>query len=226
MRRGILVAWQVATLVVAACLYFFFVLPRWPEFAGQTSHTLGTAMRIVTGVLVVLAAAPVAYDLVKKRPPEFGTPQLALALRAAAIIGHALAGLMIIGAAVTEIWVGLENAGQILFGVYGAAAALAVLSAGAFYLAFAAETTPAPPKPLQPPKPLKPLAPETVSRDGNDDPVDAGEGGPPVFLISESDSADIAEPALDDAATNRPVSRRLRNRREAKSSPAALSKDD
>jgi hypothetical protein len=150
MRRGILVAWQVATLLVAACLYFFFVLPRWPEFAGQTAPTLGTVLRVATGTLVALAAVPVARDLANRRPPEFGTPQLALSLRRWSVVGQVVAGVLIIGAAVAEIWISLEDAGQILFGVYGAAAALAVLAAAAFYLAFAAETTPAPPKPIKP----------------------------------------------------------------------------
>jgi hypothetical protein len=226
MRRGILVAWQLTTLVVAACLYFFFVLPRWPEFAGQTSQTLGTVLRIVTGLLVALAAAPVAVDLVKRRPPEFGTPRLALALRVAAIIGQVLAGLMIVGAAVAEIWLDLENVGLILFGVYGAAAALAVLAAGAFYLAFAAESAPAPPKPLKPRKAREsgdddrdePAATASAAEDAEDAdaPVDNG----------DTELAEIVEGTAEDTATNDPTPRgRLRNQRRAAPSTTAATKD-
>ena len=59
---------------------------------------------------------------------------------------------MIIVTAVGEIWVSLDRAGPWLFAVYGAAAAIAVLSALAFYLAFAAELPPPPPKALKPKK--------------------------------------------------------------------------
>jgi MFS family permease len=222
MRRGILVAWHLATLVVAACLYFFFVVPRWPEFAGQTSHTLGTVLRIVTGVLVAQAAAPVVIDLVKRRRPEFGTPRLALALRAAAIIGLALAGLMIIGAAVAEMWLDIDNAGLILFGVYGAAAALTVLAAGAFYLAFAAESTPAPPKPL---KPRKAAEPESDDRDAPGVTADAVEADQPVNN-SVTETTVIADGTSEGTAMDRPTPRgRLRNRREPETSTAVVSKD-
>ena len=138
--------------MLAACLYFFFVLPRWPELTGDVSHTSGTVLRIVTGAVLGLTALPVVFTLLKTRPPEFGTPRLALSLRMWSIVGHVLAGAMIIATAIVEIWVSLDRAGQWLFGVYGAAAAIAVLSALAFYLAFAAELPPPPPKALKPKK--------------------------------------------------------------------------
>ena len=150
MRRWIAVLWHTSFLILAAVLYFFFVLPRWPELLGDTSHTLGTALRIVTGALVGLAALPVVFTLLRTRKPELGTPQLALTLRIVSIALHVLAGVLIIGAAISEIWLSLDSAGQWLFGIYGAAAAIALLGALGFHLAFTAELPPPPPKPLKP----------------------------------------------------------------------------
>ena len=42
---------------------------------------------------------------------------------------------LFVGAAVSEIWLSLDSAGQWLFGIYGAAAAVALLGVLAFYLA-------------------------------------------------------------------------------------------
>jgi hypothetical protein len=137
-------------LVLAGVLYFFFVLPRWPELLGDTSHTLGTALRIVTGALIGLAALPVVFTLLRTRKPEFGTPRLALTLRVVSIALHVLAGVLIIGTAISELWLSLDSAGQWLFGIYGAAAAIALLGVLGFHLAFAAELPPPPPKPLKP----------------------------------------------------------------------------
>ncbi|WP_099022610.1 ICP22 family protein [Mycolicibacterium palauense] len=150
MRRWIAVLWHLSSLLLAAALYFLFVLPRWWELTGDISHTLGTAMRIACGVLVGLTALPVVFTLLKSRRPEFGTPRLALSLRVWSIVAHVLAGLLILGTAIAEIWVSLDDAGQILFACYGAAAAIAVLGALAFYLAYVAEMPPPPPKPLKP----------------------------------------------------------------------------
>jgi MFS family permease len=150
MRRSVAVTWHAAFAVAAGVLYFFFVLPRWWELMGETSHTLGTVLRIVGGALIGLAALPVVFTLLRTRRPEFRTPQLALSLRFWSIVLHVLAGLLIIGAAVSEIWLNLDSAGRWLFGVYGAAAAIALLGVLAFYLAFVAELPPPPPKPLKP----------------------------------------------------------------------------
>jgi hypothetical protein len=152
MRRGIAVIWQVVSFLIAAVLYFFFVLPRWPELMGDTPHALGTVVRIVTGVLIGLTALPVVLTLRKTRRPEFGTPQLALSLRVWSIVGHIAAGVLIVVTAIAEIWLDLDTYGRWLFAVYGAAAAVALLGAAAFYLAFAAELPPPPPKPLKPKK--------------------------------------------------------------------------
>ena len=149
MGRTAAVIWHASFSVAAGVLYFFFVLPRTSELLGETSPTLGTALRIVTGALIGLAALPVVFTLLRTRRPEFGTPQMALTLRTSSIGLHVLAGVLIIGAAISEIWLSLDSAGQWLFGIYGAAAALALLGVFAFYLAFVAEMPPPPPKPLK-----------------------------------------------------------------------------
>ncbi len=152
MSRTVAVVWHASFCIVAGVLYFFFVLPRWPELLGDTSHTLGTVLRIVAGALIGLAALPVVFTLLRTRRPEFGTPQLALTLRTSSIGLHVIAGVLIIGTAISEIWLTLDDAGQWLFGIYGAAAAIALLGMFAFYLAYVAELPPPPPKPLKPKK--------------------------------------------------------------------------
>ncbi|WP_102145794.1 hypothetical protein [Mycobacterium hubeiense] len=152
MSRTVAVIWHASFSLAAGVLYFFFVLPRWPELLGDTPHTLGTVLRIVTGALIGLAALPVVFTLLRTRRPEFGTPTLALNLRTASIGLHVLAGVLIIGTAISEIWLSLDSAGQWLFGIYGAAAAIALLGIFAFYLAYVAEMPPPPPKPLKPKK--------------------------------------------------------------------------
>ncbi|CAJ1578846.1 hypothetical protein [[Mycobacterium] wendilense] len=150
MRRGIAVTWHALSFLVVAALYFFFVLPRWWELLGSWPHGVGTAARIITGLLLGLTALPVALTLAKTRKPEFGTPQLALTLRGWSIVGHVAAGALIVAAAIAEIWLDLDVYGRGLFAAYGAAAAIALLGAAAFYLAYAAELPPPPPKPLKP----------------------------------------------------------------------------
>jgi MFS family permease len=149
MGRNVAVVWHASFCIAAGVLYFFFVLPRWPELLGDWPFGLGMAMRIVTGALIGLAALPVVFTLLRTRPPEFGTPQLALTLRTSSIALHVFAGALIIGTAISEIWLSLDSAGQWLFGIYGAAAAIALLGMFAFYLAFVAELPPPPPKPLK-----------------------------------------------------------------------------
>ena len=150
MSRKVAVAWHASFSIVVGVLYFFFVVPRFPELMGDTSHTLGTVLRIVTGALIGLAALPVVFTLLRTRRPELGTPKLALTLRTSSIALHVLAGVLIIGTAISEIWLSLDSAGRWLFGVYGAAAAIALLGIFAFYLAFVAELPPPPPKLLKP----------------------------------------------------------------------------
>ncbi|WP_406813723.1 hypothetical protein [Mycobacterium sp. M23085] len=155
MGRKVAIPWHASFSIAAGVLYFLFVLPRWPELMGDTAHTLGTALRIVTGALVALAALPVVFTLLRTRKPELGTPQLALSLRVWSIVAHVLAGVLIIGTAISEIWLSLDAAGRWLFGIYGAAAAIALLGIFAFYLAFVAELPPPPPKPIKAKKPKK-----------------------------------------------------------------------
>ena len=126
MGRTAAVIWHASFSIVAAGLYFFFVLPRWPELMGQTSPTLGLVLRIVTGALIGLAALPVVFTLQRTKRPELSTPELALRLRTASIALHVLAGVLIIGTAVSEIWLSLDSFGPWLFGIYGAAAAIAL----------------------------------------------------------------------------------------------------
>jgi hypothetical protein len=149
MGRTVAVVWHASFSIAGGVLYFFLVFPRWPELLGDTSHTHGTVLRIVTGALIGLAALPVVFTLLRTRRPEFGTPQLALTLRTSSIALHVLAGALIIGTAISEIWFSVDSAGQWLFGIYGAAAAIALLGIFAFYLAFVAELPPPPPKPLK-----------------------------------------------------------------------------
>ncbi len=150
MSRKVAVAWHASFSIAAGVLYFFFILPRWPELRGTTSHTLGTVLRIVAGALIGLAGLPVVFTLLRTRKPELGTPQLALSLRTSSIALHVLAGVLIVGTAISEIWLSLDSAGRWLFGSYGAAAAIALLGIAAFYLAYVAELPPPPPKPLKP----------------------------------------------------------------------------
>ena len=149
MSRIVAVIWHASFSILAGVAYFFFVLPRWWELSGDWSHTLGTAMRIVAGALIGLAALPVVFTWLRTRRPEYGTPQLGLRLRVCSIVLHALAGVLIIGTAISEIWFSLDDAGTWLFGIYGAAAAIGLLGIFSFYLAFLAELPPPPPKPLK-----------------------------------------------------------------------------
>jgi hypothetical protein len=152
MGRKVAIPWHASFSIAAGVLYFYFVLPRWPELMGDTTHSLGTTLRIVTGVLLALAALPVVFTLLRTRKPELGTPQLALSMRVCSIVAHVLAGVLIIGTAISEIWLSLDAAGQWLFGIYGAAAAIGLLGIFAFYLSFVAELPPPPPKPIKPKK--------------------------------------------------------------------------
>jgi hypothetical protein len=149
MGRKVAIPWHASFSVAAGVLYFYFVLPRWPELMGDTTHSVGTTLRIVTGALVALAALPVVFTLLRTRKPELGTPQLALSIRVWSIVAHVLSGVLIIGAAISEIWLSLDNAGRWLFAIYGAAAAIGVVGFFAFYLSFIAELPPPPPKPIK-----------------------------------------------------------------------------
>lgn len=189
MGRKVAIPWHASFSIAAGFLYFFFVLPRWPELMGDTAHTLGTALRIVTGALVALAALPVVFTLLRTRKPELGTPQLALSIRIWSIVAHVLAGVLIIGTAISEIWLSLDTAGRWLFGIYGAAAAIALLGIFAFYLSFVAELPPPPPKPI---KAKKPKERRVRRKKGGEAEADETE---------EAEEAEAAEADEDEAET-------------------------
>lgn len=203
MGRKVAIPWHATFSIAAGFLYFFFVLPRWPELMGDTAHTLGTALRIVTGALVALAALPVVFTLLRTRKPELGTPQLALSIRIWSIVAHVLAGVLIIGTAISEIWLSLDAAGRWLFGIYGAAAAIALLGIFAFYLSFVAELPPPPPKPIKAKKPkerrvrrkrgAEAEADETEEADAAE--ADEDEAQTAEAPAEETEEAEPAEPA-------------------------------
>ncbi|HTY31810.1 hypothetical protein [Mycobacterium sp.] len=193
MGRKVAIPWHAAFTIAAGVLYFFFVLPRWPELMGETTHSLGTTLRIVTGALVALAALPVVFTQLRTRKPELGTPQLALTIRVWSIVAHVLAGGLIIGAAISEIWLSLDAAGRWLFGVYGAAAAIALLGVFAFYLSFIAELPPPPPKPL---KPKKEKQRKKRGRGEKGDETEEAKGAEPeAEEAAETDEAEAPEQA-------------------------------
>jgi hypothetical protein len=218
--------WHATSSVAAGVLYFFFVLPRWPELMGDTSHALGTAARIIAGVLIALAALPVVFTLLESRKPEFGTPALALTLRTWSVVAHVVAGVLIVGTAISEIWLNLDSVGQWLFGIYGAAAAIAVLGIFTFYLSYVAELPPPPPKPLKPKKEKKQRRgrktddeaddsadadeadsdeaagadDEAETAEGGDDPKDDADESPEVESAAvEAESTAEEAPAVEDA---------------------------
>ncbi|MCX2715931.1 hypothetical protein [Mycolicibacterium sp. J2] len=233
MRRGIAVLWHAASLVLAVALYFFFVLPRWFELTGQLPHTLGTALRIVCGVVVALTALPVFFTWSRTRKPELGTPTLALSLRVSSMAAHVLAGLLIAGAGISEIWLSLDTAGQWLFGIYGAAAAIALLGAFSFYLAFVAELPPPLPKPLKPKSEKKSRrgrgqsagdegddeisdTSEPVETAADEEPaVPGGDSGTGEATATDTDSVGGNEDADDTDTQTEVGGSKLRNRRPA-----------
>ncbi|OBI85552.1 hypothetical protein [Mycobacterium sp. 1245805.9] len=213
MGRKVAIPWHASFSIAAGVLYFFFVLPRWPELMGDTTHSLGTTLRIVTGALVALAALPVVFTQLRTRKPELGTPQLALSIRLWSIVAHVLSGVLIIGTAISEIWLSLDHAGRWLFAVYGAAAAIGVIGIFAFYLSFIAELPPPPPKPIKPKKAKQPKkrglrrkkadeaeATEAEATEESEEPAETDEpdkAEEPVEASAEAETE--AEPAAEEA---------------------------
>lgn len=196
MGRKIAVPWHLLFSLVAGALYFFFVLPRWPELMGDTSRTLGMALRILAGALIALAALPVVFTLLRTRKPELGTPQLALTIRIWSIVAHVLAGVLIIGTAISEIWLSLDAAGRWLFGIYGAAAAIALLGIFAFYLSFVAELPPPPPKPIKAKEPKK----RRVRRKKGEDDADTETATDEEAEADETDEAETPAAEVEETA--------------------------
>ncbi|SBS74557.1 conserved membrane hypothetical protein [uncultured Mycobacterium sp.] len=191
--RVVVTAAHLALWVLAGALYFLFVLPRWWELMGDTSHTLGTVLRIVTGVLIALAALPALLTLLRDRDPDKRTPPLAQRLRVWSVILYVLAGVLVVGAAVSEIWLSLDKAGPWLFGVYGAAAAIAVLALLAFFLAYTAELPAKAPKA----KKEKKKRGKTAEVDGADEP-DVDSSDEPAGAGEIDETAAIEETAAAD----------------------------
>lgn len=203
-----------ALSLIAGLLFFFFALPRWPELNGATGHAFGTAMRIVTGVLLAAAGVPALLSWRRTRRPEFATPQLALTLRAASFTGHFLAGALIIGTAIAEIWLDLDRFGIWEFAVYGAAAAIGLLAFSAYQLAVVAE------RPAPAPK-ARPAKKKTVKGASTSDKPEAPDE-PEAPEPADEASADAAteDPDNEDADTEEKVlepARGLRNRRTPRS---------
>jgi hypothetical protein len=234
MGRKVAVVWHALFSIAAGVLYFYFVVPRWPELLGDTPPALGTALRIVCGSIIALAALPVVFTLLRTRRPEYGTPQLALTLRTSSIVLHVLGGVLIIGAAISEIWLSLDSAGQWLFGIYGAAAAVAVLGIATFYLAFVAELPPPPPRPIKSREKKrrrggrtaadedaaeqrtdKPTHEDVEKSDEEADavPVESADEQAEVTAEDEAPAADEGTPAAADEPEGEPEGGGLRNRR-------------
>ena len=225
MGRKVAIPWHASFSIAAGVLYFFFVLPRWPELMGDTTQSLGTALRIVAGALVALAALPVVFTLLRTRKPELGTPQMALSLRVASVVAHVLAGVLIIGTAISEIWLRLDAAGRWLFGIYGAAAAIALLGFFAFYLSFVAELPPPPPKPIKAKKPKEPKKRGIRRRKGEQADAEVAADEDDEDETDEPDEtdevveADTAEPA-DAAQTEKPETTEATEATETADEPA------
>jgi len=217
MGRTVAMLWHAAFSIGAGVLYFLFVLPRWTELMGETGHTLGTALRIVAGVLIGLAALPVVFTLLRTRKPELGVPQLALSLRTWSIVAHVLAGVLIIGTAISEIWLSLDAAGRWLFGIYGAAAAIAVLGFFAFYLSFVAELPPPPPKPIKAKKPKKSAGRRKKSADEAETQVEETPVAeePEPEETEEPEEPEETRPGLQNRRPTGKGSHRMRRRRTA-----------
>lgn len=147
MRTSAAMALHLALFGLGALLYIVFVLPRWWVLTGDIPRTLATAGRIAAGIPIALAAWPVMQLLQAGLRTTPRPPELALRLRAWSGVLHVVAGVLILLAAITEIWLRLQVGAPWLFGVYGAAAAIAVLGFVALYLSFVAEQAPAAPKP-------------------------------------------------------------------------------
>ncbi|CAJ1510347.1 hypothetical protein [[Mycobacterium] holstebronense] len=206
MSRTVATVWHASLSTLAAILYFLFVLPRWWELTGFSPHVLGTVMRVLLGLLVGATALPVAAVLKQSRKPEYGTPQLALSLRTGSIVAHLVAAALIAGTAVSEIWLSLDSFGVWLFGIYGAAAAIALLGIGAFYLTFVAELPPPPPKPIKPKAEKQPKKERRRGKKSGDDEAEDAEdsGDADTYEESGDESDDDAEADADAAVDDEP----------------------
>lgn len=205
MSRTVATVWHASLSTLAAILYFLFVLPRWWELTGYTSQVVGTVLRIGLGLLIAGTALPVAAALKQARKPEYRTPQLALTLLTGSMTASVVAGALIAATAVSEIWLSLDKAGMWLFGIYGAAAAIALLGVGAYYLASVAELPPPPPKPIKPQAEKKrrwrkKAAAETEATEATEDDAEDAEDDAGETDDADADEAEDADETEDAAA--------------------------
>jgi hypothetical protein len=209
MGRKVAIPWHLLFSIGAGVLYFFCVLPRWYELTGDMTRGLGMAGRIASGALIGLAALPVVFTLLRTRKPELGTPQLALSMRVWSIVAHVLAGVLIVGTAISEIWLSLDSAGRYLFGIYGAAAAIGLLGIFAFYLSFVAELPPPPPKPIKAKKPKKRRGKKDEEADEAAEDTEAAEPEADEEAEEaeqpEAEADEVAEDQAEEAETVEPV---------------------
>ena len=187
---------HLALFGIGAVLYVVFILPRWWVLTGDIPRTLATAGRIAAGIPIGLAAWPVMQMLQAGLRTTPRPPELALRLRAWSGLLHVVAGVLILLAAIAEIWLRLQVGAPWLFGVYGAAAAIAVLGCLALYLSFVAEQPPAAPKP---PKAKNPKA-ENDSSPAKKPTTKRGrkKATPATAATEPPDAADSAETPADD----------------------------
>ncbi len=225
MGRKVAIPWHLLFSIGAGVLYFLCVLPRWSELLGDTPRGLGMAGRIAAGALIALAALPVVFTLQRTRKPELGTPQMALSIRFWSIVAHVLAGVLIIGTAISEIWLSLDTAGHYLFGIYGAAAAIGLLGISAFYLSFVAELPPPPPKPIKAKKPKRRRGKKDDETDAEEDTDDTDD-----VETEEAETATAEETEETDEPAEEPVEVTAESAEESEPStkepPAAEATDD
>ncbi len=85
---------------------------------GDTGHSLGTGLRTATGV--GRSGRTQVFTLLRNRAGSWH-PAVALSMRIWPIMAHVWFGALIVGTAISEVWLSLDAAGQWLFGIYGSA---------------------------------------------------------------------------------------------------------
>jgi hypothetical protein len=185
-------------------LYIVFVLPRWWVLTGDIPRTPATAGRIAAGIPIALAAWPILQLRQAGLRATSHPPELALRLRAWSGVLHVVAGVLILLTAITEIWLHLTTGAPWLFGVYGAAAALAVLGFLALHLSFVAEQPPAVPKPAKDKAAKKPKRDRGKAKKPTDETAVAPEtdsAATEVVTTTASDTVVSDASDTDDAAS-------------------------
>ena len=198
MSRRAATALHLALFLLGVVLYVVFILPRWWVLTGDIPSTLATAGRLAAGLPIGLAALPVWTMLQQALTPKARTPELALRLRAWSAVLHVVAGVLILLAAIVEIWLSLEAGGRYLFAVYGAAGAIAILAFLALYLSFVAE------KPAAEPKPPKPAKAKKVMAEKKPRGKEAKSAAPETSPAVEAETTEAADEAETGDTTEAP----------------------